>query len=295
MKNFVKTSVATAVVMGAALIAGSASAGITSTLHNLGTTGTGQNTTTGTGEICVFCHTPHGSDTSAAVPLWNKKLPDNTSFTTYDQLGTSTLDGGITAVVGSVTIACLSCHDGSQAMDNILNAPGSGFYDDTGGGVGGRATADYPWSTGGTVDATGTLTSGIALIGKDLQDDHPVGVQYAGGGYKDSVPGGLPGGNDSDFVIAEYSGALGDRRWWVDNVPMEADTATNGQLDKWDFKLYTRLDGSLSGEDEPFVECGSCHDPHMSTDTFLRIDAAKAGFTNGSNQGSAICLACHAK
>ena len=37
--------------------------------------------------------------------------------------------------VGSVSLACLSCHDGAQAMDNLINAPGSGGYDVTGGGT----------------------------------------------------------------------------------------------------------------------------------------------------------------
>jgi len=288
MKKFVKTSVATAVVMGAALIAGSASAGITNTLHNMGTTGSGTNVTTaGTGEICVFCHTPHGSDTSAAVPLWNKLLPESNTFTTYDQLGTTTLDGGITDV-GSVTIACLSCHDGSQAMDNILNAPGSGGYTTDGGSTNGLG---YTWSTGGTVDSNGLLTAGITQIGKDLQDDHPIGVQYAGGGYKSTVTAGP--GADADFVAAQYS----NNRWWVDNTTMQGNGSTAATLDKWDFKLYTRTDAGagFANEDEPFVECGSCHDPHMETDTFLRIDASVIGGMTNSNDGSAVCLACHTK
>ena len=49
--------------------------------------------TGGNGEVCVYCHTPHGADTSAVVPLWNRTLPSPASFTTYDSLGTSTLDG----------------------------------------------------------------------------------------------------------------------------------------------------------------------------------------------------------
>lgn len=33
------------------------------------------------------------------------------------------------------------------------------------------------------------------------------------------------------------------------------------------------------------VECGSCHDPHETTATFLRV----------ANAGSALCIGCHAK
>lgn len=52
--------------------------------------------------------------------------------------------------------------------------------------------------------------------------------------------------------------------------------------------LYTRAAaGGYTGqtENEPFVECASCHDPHTANATFLRIP----------NSGSAVCLACHVK
>ena len=58
------------------LAGGSAIAAVANTPHNLGSTSTaGQtNSYSGTAAICVFCHTPHGADTSASVPLWNKTL-----------------------------------------------------------------------------------------------------------------------------------------------------------------------------------------------------------------------------
>jgi hypothetical protein len=71
------------------------------------------------GEICVYCHTPHASQVGVEAPLWNKALP-GTTYTTYDS---TTIDGTILAV-GSVSLACLSCHDGTQGMDSIVNAPG---------------------------------------------------------------------------------------------------------------------------------------------------------------------------
>ena len=58
-----------------ALGSGTASAGIATTKHNLGSTGTGTNTIDTTGDICVFCHTPHGADASnpsSNPPLWNR-------------------------------------------------------------------------------------------------------------------------------------------------------------------------------------------------------------------------------
>src|SRR5690606_2319524 len=111
---------------GAALLSAHAvDAGIFNTKHNLGSTGVNAASNfSGTSEICVFCHTPHGADASVAVPIWNRHV-DPTGFTTYDQLGSTSLDAAIEPI-GSVSIACLSCHDGTQAMDSMINEPGSG-------------------------------------------------------------------------------------------------------------------------------------------------------------------------
>lgn len=268
--------VATLVV--GALISASALAQIAGTKHNLGSTGPGPNTFNGTAEICVFCHTPHGADTTAAAPLWNRRI-SGTTYTTYDSLGTSTMDGQ-TAPVGSVSIACLSCHDGTQAMNTVINAPGSGGYNPAG--------AAMPGTWSGANQTGGVLNPGIITnIGTDLRNDHPIGVQYAGGGYTNTSPTTRAAGvGDPDFV-APQSAVLGATRvWWVDTAPGAA-----GTRQKTDMVLYTRGPGAGGGgytgqtEPEPFVECASCHDPHSANPTFLRI----------ANTGSAVCLACHVK
>ncbi len=304
-QQFVKSAITTAVLGVAMIAAGSAAAGsIVNTKHNLGITGTGPNATSGTEEICIFCHTPHGGDNTAPVPLWNKVLTTST-FKTYDQLGTSTYDAA-QAPIGSVTLACLTCHDGTQALDNIINAPGSGGYDPAGGTGGSRG---WTWTSSTTVDpATGKFIAGpdtggtnIKNLGTDLTNDHPVSMQYGGGGVSASNPAGPT--RDSDFKVPDRIGATD--RWYVDNVTMGNSLgATLGGFDKWDFKLYTRDSSTLpadvrgvpwAGENEPFVECGSCHDPHLETDTFLRIDGSINPDGPMSNSGSRICLACHTK
>ena len=72
------------------------------TRHNLSAAGPGTTKAASESQVCVFCHTPHGSDTSAAVPLWNRTLANPSSYTTYDQLGTSSLDGKVAALRISV-------------------------------------------------------------------------------------------------------------------------------------------------------------------------------------------------
>jgi predicted CXXCH cytochrome family protein len=284
MRQFVKAVLTTAVVGAALMFTGTASAAIADTPHNLGTSnnlgagggpnGNDPNVFGGTGEICIFCHTPHGGDTSAAVPLWNRTLALPATYTTYDALGTSTLDGEV-ANVGSVSIACLSCHDGTQAMDSVINEPGSGLINPT------YRAGD--WGTSGDVVGPndGRMDPNIVqMLGTDLQNDHPIGIQFAGGGADAATVTPSPASmNDVDFQQISHEVVAGDNIWWVN-----ATGGTNAR-EKTDVALYTRTDFS-GGTDEPSVECGSCHDPHGTANpTFLRV----------TTTGSGICLTCHNK
>jgi len=262
------------IALGGVAISLPASSQISGTKHNLGASGTGINKFSGTTEICVFCHTPHGADTSAAVPLWNRNIGARGPYQTYDSLGTSSLDGKM-APVGSVSIACLSCHDGVTSMSTVINAPGSGGFNPAGAAMTGT------WSganqTGGTLGVAGQITN----IGTDLRNDHPVGIQYGGGGLSTTRTVGAT--NDADFRAPSTAVINGTQIWWV-------DTAIGGSTarQKTDIQLYTRAAGAgYVGQTvpEPFVECASCHDPHTSNTTFLRIE----------NTSSAVCLACHIK
>lgn len=264
-------------------------AGITDTKHNLSTSGTGVNKMAagGTAEICVFCHTPHGSDTSAVVPLWNKKLGDPATYTTYNSLGTSSLDGS-TAPVGSVSLACLSCHDGSQALNVMINAPGSNGYV-----VGGAVVGAME----GVNQTSNMLKAGlITNLGTDLRNDHPVGIQYAGGpnGAIPAAGSDYTAFKDTDFKSAKSMTANNQTVWWVDtsggtNKAGSTVGGTDGTREKTDMQLYTRKQADTAiggvGTVQPFVECASCHDPHSDNNTFLRIE----------NKASAVCLSCHIK
>lgn len=261
-----------------------AATGIAATKHNLSSSGTGPNHTTGTDQICVFCHTPHGSDTSAAVPLWNKNLPAGNSYQVYNSTAasaTSTIDGAIAANVGSVSLACLSCHDGTQAMDNALNKPGTGGYNASGASIGGT------WTGSATMSGTP-----IPVIGTDLRNDHPIGIQYCGGGLTGTGTTVNGSCNDADFVgpstraDSHFSNAVvltkavnGSQVFWVETGTV------NTTRQKTDISLYTRSD--LTG---PSVECGSCHDPHVESKGSDNIM-----FMRVTTSGSEICLSCHVK
>jgi predicted CXXCH cytochrome family protein len=311
------------VVAGAALIVSSSAFAtapsinsIADSWHNLGANNSkgatpndsgAANKSSATGEVCVFCHTPHGGDDTAAVPIWNRNLGTQT-YTRYSQsgpdgLGTSTFDAA-EAPVGSVSIACLSCHDGTQALDAMLNAPGSGNNWPPGGGTG-------TTMTGGDIatDGSGSLADGIVQnLGTDLSNDHPISMQYAGGGITTtniattndpdftnssgrtvSLPSGT-GGYPVQLMQGTIGGDANRPVWWIERF---GESLRDGERDRTDVIFYSRtLPGGT--DVEPFVECGSCHDPHnVDNPTFLRVSN---GFLNDNTQAaSGLCLTCHDK
>jgi predicted CXXCH cytochrome family protein len=148
-------------------------------------------------------------------------------------------------------------------MDTLINDPGSGAVDAT-------------FSAG---TWTGSANpQGIADLSADLTNDHPVGVQYGGGGVNVSAPTGTLA--DADFIAPQNAPINGTTVWWVDTAGGSAAVR-----EKTDMQLYTRTEVGISGGAQPFVECASCHDPHSENTTFLRI----------SNASSAVCLSCHVK
>lgn len=96
------------------------------------------------GRICVACHAPHKTDTSvASAPLWNHAM----TTATYNLYSSATLKATVSQPGGNSKL-CLSCHDGTVAVDSF----------------------------GGTTGTT-TISSG-ANIGTDLKKSHPIGFTY---------------------------------------------------------------------------------------------------------------------
>lgn len=164
------------------LSATSAMATITGSKHDLSATGGGTikaNAGQSNDEICVYCHTPHAANTSfTGAPLWNKAADYSSNpFTMYGASSTNTagttLSGSSTdAQPNNSSKACLSCHDGVNAINSMINAPGSGGYSSSGATVAFGATA---------AGASKTMPSGVTQIGTDLTNDHPISITYTAG------------------------------------------------------------------------------------------------------------------
>jgi predicted CXXCH cytochrome family protein len=112
------------------------------------TTKTQYNTT---GELCIVCHAPHGTDPTA-VPLWNHNTTSQI-FSTYIGYKFPQRGGlSITQPDGASKL-CLSCHDGVSAINQF------------GGMMQGTSSAPQPLTTNDR-------------IGTDLTNDHPISFVY---------------------------------------------------------------------------------------------------------------------
>ncbi|MBI2840557.1 MAG: hypothetical protein HYX75_19760 [Acidobacteria bacterium] len=133
------------------------------------------------GEVCVYCHAPHGATTAIDAPLWNHRTPSQ-PYTLYSS---STLDS-IPGQPGGYSLACLSCHDGTIGVDEIINAPGSG--DNLGGPWYGNSAVAVHWKmnpdpfSGATCAMCHDGSTGhyalMGYLGTDLRNDHPIGMTY---------------------------------------------------------------------------------------------------------------------
>ena len=129
----------------------------------------------------------------------------------------------------------------------------------------------------------------IPMLTEDLSDDHPISIPYAAGGPVSGDGDGLFAGTltDADFNAPVKATVNSQPIWWVD---VAGGTAL--QREKNDIMLYARNEGSI----QPFVECGSCHDPH-NAGSFSAVAGSEtvAFLRTADNSASKICVACHDK
>ncbi len=144
MKNRKIQTIVTATLVAAGAWSASG-ASITGTPHDLSAKGWG------TTELCKFCHTPHLAQAVAGAPLWNHQTTV-ASYTLY----TSATFAGVASQgqPGPSSKLCLSCHDGTVAVDSFANA--------------------------GTINAGTHFISSTNRIGSgnSLSSDHPIAFSY---------------------------------------------------------------------------------------------------------------------
>jgi predicted CXXCH cytochrome family protein len=92
--------------------------------------------------------------------------PTAQTFKTYDQSGSETFPSGITASLGSSSLACLSCHDGTVAVNSQDSLSGGSISTKLAGG-----SAVYISASAVPIEVNGGQD--------DLTHMHPIGVSYA--------------------------------------------------------------------------------------------------------------------
>ena len=122
---------------------------IVNSKHDLSAKGPGPIRAVHETEVCIFCHTPHNA--APQTPLWNRENPQ----THYRIYQSSTTDARIDQPSGPSKM-CLSCHDGSIALGNVLSRP----------------------VTQPIVMTARTIPPGTIDLTNDLSDDHPIGFRY---------------------------------------------------------------------------------------------------------------------
>jgi predicted CXXCH cytochrome family protein len=157
-----------AIMITATLLAAGAKTAIGATIagtpHDLSQKGWG------TTELCKFCHTPHLAQAVQGAPLWNHR----TTTASYTPYNSATFQGATTQTQpGPTSLLCLSCHDGTVAVDSFANAGvmrnGTVFISTTNRvGFGATLTTDHPIA----------FRYDTALVGLDTALVSPASTNY---------------------------------------------------------------------------------------------------------------------
>jgi len=114
--------------------------------------------------VCGECHTIHHAPAPNRGPLWIH-TPTTQTMKTYDQANSETFPSGVTVSLGSSSLSCLGCHDGTVGI-NSQDSLSGGIINSTNKG----GTPIYISPNGIVVE----VSSGQ----DDLTHMHPIGVSY---------------------------------------------------------------------------------------------------------------------
>ncbi len=211
------------------------------------------------GEVCVYCHTPHAANSDFdGAPLWNKAA--TAVGTTYRMYGATAADTQGTTIAGTL-VGDANGDLSSPSLACLSCHDGVSAID---------SIVNAPGSGMGSLSAGTTLITAIATpyggnIGAgdngvadvDMANDHPVSVPYT------------PGVASLRALATDLSTTNATSTAWVGATTVD-DLLRNGN-----------------------VECSSCHDPHNGYAT--QGTDPQVNYLRMTNNGSKLCIGCHAK
>ena len=231
-------------------------AGIANTVHNMSTSAPPAATIKATSEteICVFCHIPHSAQ--AGRPLWNHDMP-TTGYTMYTSEYLTRAGYTVPTALGTPTapgeVAAGTLSRQCLSCHDGTVAVGA-VYMVRGTILGASLIAMSGVAAGGEIPTTATgFIGGPAGELGNLTRHHPVGIEY------------------NPAITITFG--LGSRT--IELIASPTSTA---------MKLYAI--GATN-----YVECSSCHDPHLENQKFLRDTTGGTLAAKISN----TCTACHNK
>lgn len=262
-------------------------------------------------QVCVFCHTPHAaqdipkSGSTPGAPLWNRKLSSAT-YTPYTSTSIEASAAELSASPGGSSKLCLSCHDGTMAIDkvNVLNGAAN-------------ATIVMNVATPVNMPAGSGLTTGFTRnLGANLTNDHPISFTYnaalatADGELREPAAENTVGGVVMNRAIGKAKPVLP-----LENNQMQCATChdphLNDTLDaKAKFLRVNRLQasqpvGSTFSQANDTI-CLACHDKgglswaysahansNVATQTYKDVDANLREIPINTPVWKAACLNCH--
>ncbi len=154
------------------------------------------------GYSCVYCHIPPeetGADPAefGGITDWNRFEPATENYKLYQS---ATLDS-LTGKPNPISMLCLSCHDGTMAVDMVVFKPPT--FDSAE-----DKAMHMRMNTSDDIESCGKCHNGqvahdiaVKVIGTDLTNDHPISMRYAG------LDIGF-GAADPDFKSPDHSGGF---------------------------------------------------------------------------------------
>ena len=144
---------------------------VNETVHNLSRTATVFPMSTlfaDYGDACVYCHSPHGG--VEGRPLWNREAPTG-PYRMYDS---GSIDMIADPQPTGISLMCLSCHDGTMGLDEVVNHPNDYAGQPLGEPIETCATDCH---NGGNPDG-GFNWENVWLDPDKLRDHHPISILY---------------------------------------------------------------------------------------------------------------------
>jgi predicted CXXCH cytochrome family protein len=187
---------------------------------------------------CIYCHLPPektvgDGESSGGITGWNRIRPVAKQYETYSS---ASLQEKVNRP-SDISMLCLSCHDGTMAVDRIVFKPMSWSSNK-------QATLHMKLGADSDINNCGKCHDGdiahdirVKTIGTDLRDDHPISIRYAGLAVDNPNFRTVDNSFGFDNGVTLYDGMV--------------ECASCHDIHNPDARMLLRV--------EPSILCGTCH------------------------------------